>query len=150
MAELAFPCLAGKARAMGAAHLPDDVRGKLVIKAIKCATQLDGLRAIKVQDKIGIQDFHVFKSNPNWAVTLQTWDEAGVVSEGPDGKSKDHGIEMMFIGYPANRESDSVQMWDPTTNGVVTTRDAIWMKRMYFTQPKDAVFILNLLHLILM
>ena len=59
--------------------------------------------------------------------------EAGVVSEGPDGKSGDSGIEMMFVGYPANRESDSVQMWDPTKNGVVTTRNVIWMKLMYFT-----------------
>ena len=53
-------------------------------------------------------------------MNLQTWGEAGVVSEGPNGKSGDHGITMMFIGYPANRESDSVQMWDQTTNGVVT------------------------------
>ena len=44
---------------MGAAHIPDDVRGKLAIEAIKCATQLDGLRVIKVQDKTGTQDFHV-------------------------------------------------------------------------------------------
>ena len=109
LAELAFPYLAGKARAMmGAAHIPDDVRGKLAIEAIKCATQPDGLRVIKVQDKTGTQDFHVFKLNPNSAVNLQTWGEAGVVSEGPDGNSRDCGIEMMFVGYPANREWDSV------------------------------------------
>jgi len=51
LAELAFPYLAGKARAMmGAANVPDDVRGKLTIKAIKCATQLDGLRVITVSE----------------------------------------------------------------------------------------------------
>ncbi len=75
----------------------------------------------------------MFKSSPNWAVNLQAWGEAGVVSEGPNGKSRDCGIKMMFVGYPANRESDSVLMWDPTTNGVVTTRNVIWMKPMYFT-----------------
>ena len=53
-AELAFPYLAGKARAMmGAAHIPDDIRGKVGSEAIKCATQRNGLRVIKVQDKIG-------------------------------------------------------------------------------------------------
>ena len=71
LAELSFPYLAGKARAMmGAAHVPHDVCGKLAIKAIKCATQLDGLRVIKVGDKTGTQDFHVFKSSPTWAVNL--------------------------------------------------------------------------------
>ena len=138
LAELSFPYIAGKARAMmGAAHVPDDVRGKLAIEAIKCATQLDGLRVITVGGKTATRDFHVFKSNPNWAVNLRTWGEAGVVTDGPDGKSGDRGIEMMFVGYPANRESDIVSMWDPSTNGVVTTRDVIWMKRMYYERPKD-------------
>ena len=47
---------------------------------------------------------------------------------------------MMFIGYPANRESDSVCMWDLTKNGFLTTCDVNWMKWMYFTQPKVAAF----------
>ncbi len=109
LAELSFPYIAGKARAMmGAANVPDDTRGKLAIEAIKCATQLDGLRVITVGDKTATRDVHVFKSNPNWAVNLRTWGEAGVVTDGPNGKSGDRGIEMMFVGYPANRESDSV------------------------------------------
>ena len=52
LAELAFPYLAGKAKVMmGAAHISDDVHGKLEIESVKCATQLDGLRVIKGQDK---------------------------------------------------------------------------------------------------
>ncbi len=60
LAELAFPYLTGKARAMmRAAHIPDDVRGKLAIEAIaNCASQLDGLRVVKVGDKNGMWDFH--------------------------------------------------------------------------------------------
>ena len=38
----------------------------------------------------------------------------------------------MFVGYPANREEDSVRMWNEKTNGVVTTRDVIWMKQMFY------------------
>ncbi len=54
LAELAFPYLAGNARAMmGTAYIPDDVCGKMAIEAIKCATQLDCLRVITVQDKTG-------------------------------------------------------------------------------------------------
>ncbi len=41
---------------------------------------------------------------------------------------------MMFVGYPANRETDSVRMWNPDTNGVVKSRDVIWLKRMFFEQ----------------
>jgi hypothetical protein len=58
--------------------------------------------------------------------------EAGVVTDGPDGKSGDCGIEMMFVSYLANRESDSVCMWDLSTNGVATNCDVVWMKQMYF------------------
>jgi len=31
-------------------------------------------------------------------------------------------------------------MWDPVTNGIVTTCDGIWMKRMYFECPNDKYF----------
>ena len=65
-------------------------------------------------------------------MNLRTLGEAGVVTDDPNGKSGDRGVEMMFVGYPANRESDSVRMWDPSTNGVVTTRDVIWMKRINY------------------
>jgi hypothetical protein len=39
---------------------------------------------------------------------------------------------MMFVGYPENREHDSVRMWNPETNGIWTSRDVIWLKRFYF------------------
>ena len=39
--------------------------------------------------------------------------------------------------YPENRESDSVRMWNPETNGVVTTRDVIWMNKMFFEKPSE-------------
>ena len=78
---------------MGAAHVPNDVRGKLAIKAIKCATKLDGLWVIKVGDKTGTRDIHVFKSNPGLAVNLRTWGEAGVVTEGSNGKSGDRELK---------------------------------------------------------
>jgi hypothetical protein len=93
-----------------------------------------------VGGKTVTHDFHVFKSNPNWAVNLRIRGEAGVVKEGTDGKSGNCGIETMFVGYPANRESDSVCMWDPSTNGVATTGDVVRMKRMYYDHPKDAFF----------
>ena len=82
LAELCFPFIAGKARAMmGAVHIPDDIQGKVAIKAIKCATQLDGLNIVIVGGMTGMRDFHVFGSNSNWSSNLRTWGEAGVVKE---------------------------------------------------------------------
>ena len=51
---------------------------------------------------------------------------------------------MMFVGYPLNREADSVRMWNQNTNGVVTTRDVIWLKRMFFERKeKEELFTLE-------
>ena len=138
LAELAFPYLAGRARAMmGAAHIPDDSRGKVSLEVLKCATMLDGLRIVEVNGKRKTRDEHIHGKNPKWAKNLRTWGEAGVVKEGKDGKTGDKGIAMMFVGYPLNREADSVRMWNQNTNGVVTTRDVIWLKRMFFERKEN-------------
>jgi hypothetical protein len=83
----------------------------------------------------------VYGVNPSWSWNLRTWGEAGVVKEGKDGKTGDRGIAMMFVGYPNNRESDSVRMWNRSTNRVVVTRDVIWLKRMFFTRPDDDILL---------
>ncbi len=62
-----------RARAvMGAAYVPDDKRGKVVIEAIKCATMLDGLTMVKLGDKDAPSDMHVFGTLPKWSVNLRT------------------------------------------------------------------------------
>ena len=138
LAEVAFPYLAGKARAMmGAANIPPEKRRYVVVEALKCATQLDGLRVIELVGETGTvrrmtRDEWVLGANPKWVVNLRTFGECGIVKEGKNKKSVDRGIAMMFVGYPANREEDSVRMWNEKTNGVVTTRDVIWMKRMFY------------------
>ncbi len=133
LAELGFPNMSGKARAlMGSANVPLDMRGKVAIEAIKCAVQLDGLQVIKLGSKVGTRDELCLGSNPRWSNNLRTWGEAGVVKEGKNKKTGDRGQAMMFVGYATNREHDSVRMWNPETNGVVTTRDVIWLKRMFF------------------
>ena len=142
---MAFPYLAGRARAMmGAAHIPDDSRGKVSLEVLKCATMLDRLRIVEVNGKQKTRDEHIHGKNLKWATNLRTWGEAGVVKEGKDRKTGDKGIAMMFVGYPLNREADSVRMWNQKTNGVVTTRDVIWLKRMFFERKeKEELFTLE-------
>ncbi len=65
-----------------------------------------------------MRDKHIYAKNPRWASNLRTWGEAGVVKEGKGGKNGNKGIAMMFVGYPANQETDSVRIWNPDTNGV--------------------------------
>jgi hypothetical protein len=38
---------------------------------------------------------------------------------------------MMFVGY-AERESDSMRVWDMLTSQVIVSHDVIWLKRMFF------------------
>ena len=43
---------------MGAANIPSDVRGKVAIKAIKCAMQLDGLSIVEIKGVSQTRDIH--------------------------------------------------------------------------------------------
>ena len=117
---------------IGAANIRNDVRGKVAMEVLKCATQLNGLKVVTLGNQMTTRDILMFGKNPNWAKDLHTWGEAGVIKEGKDRKTVDCGELMMFVGYPSNRESDSVRMWNPTTNRIVTTRDVIWLKQMFF------------------
>ena len=102
---------------MGATHIPTELQGQVTAKALKCATQLDELRVVKLKGKCQTREMHVHGKNPKWVMNIQTWGESGVVKEGKDG---DRGIGMMFDGYSLNRKEDSYRMWNKTTNGVVS------------------------------
>ena len=99
LAELAFSYLAGKAHAMmGGAMVPEDLKSKVALKAIACATQLDGLVVVKIKSKLATRDMHLFGGNPTWSKKLCVWGKAGVVAEDKDSKTGDRGTTMMFVG----------------------------------------------------
>ena len=117
LAELSFPYIAGKSRAMmGAAHVPAKVRGKVAPKAVECACKLDGLRVVTLNGKTATRDVHWYGKNPSWANNLRTWGEAGVVKNGKDDKTGDGRKAMISVGSPNNCETNSVEMWNPETN----------------------------------
>eukprot|EP00985_Skeletonema_marinoi_P020006 scaffold11691_cov76-Skeletonema_marinoi.AAC.1 len=133
LAEVAFPYLAGLGRAMlDTANVPEEERGRLVTQAIQLAVQLDGLRIIEINGKVATRDEHMYGEKPKWTKHMKRFGECGVVKEGKNGKAGSRGIAMMFVGYAANRESDSYVMYNPNTRKTVTTRDVIWMKRMMY------------------
>ena len=67
---------------MGATRVPEDIKSKVALEAIACATQLDGLVVVDVKGKMATRDVHMFGANPSWASKLKVWGEAGVVTEG--------------------------------------------------------------------
>ena len=138
LVELAFPFLVALARAMmTAAHIPDEVKPKVAIEAIQTACQLDGLKLVELEGVTATRDVHMYGKNPSWTRNMRTFGEAGVVTEGKDKKLGNRGITMMFAGYPSNREHDTVRMYNPITNRIITTRDVIWLKQFFYKRHDD-------------
>jgi hypothetical protein len=137
LAELAFATVINKARAMmAAAYVPLNVRYKLWKEAICTATDLDGLLLVTLNNKVATKYEHAFGKNPKFALHLQTWGEARAVKTKVTGTPKlaDRGVICIFIGYTKDHDGDCYRMWDPITSGVHTTRDIIWLRRMFYTK----------------
>lgn len=137
LAELGFATLINKARAlMAAAHVPDSIRYKLWREAITTATLLDGLQLVTVKSVTKTRYEHAFGVNPKFTHHLRTWGEAGTVKtkliETP--KLADRGTACMFIGYAMHHDGDCYKMWNPVTSRVHTTRDIIWLHRMFYVK----------------
>ena len=67
-----------------------------------------------------------------------TWGEAGTVKMKLIGTPKvvDRGTAMMFVGYTTTHDGDTYRMYNPTTRCLGTTRDIIWLRRMYYPSHK--------------
>jgi hypothetical protein len=137
LVELAFATVINKSRAMMAsANIPYETRFKLWKEAIKTAVNLDGLRLRTIEGATKTKYEHAYGSNPKFANHLRTWGEAGTVKTKVTGTPKlmNRGAVCIFIGYAKDHEGDCYLMWNPLTNGVHTTRDIIWLRRMYYSK----------------
>ena len=76
---------------------------------------------------------------PRYANYLRTWGEAGTVKMKLIGTPKvaDRGTAMMFVGYATKHDGDTCRIYNPATKRLVTTRDIIWLRWMYYTEPQD-------------
>ena len=140
LAELGFASIAGKGRAlMSAANVPMKVRAKVWVKAFGHATDLDGLIVTTIGDKTATRYEHWCGHLPKWVKYLRTWGEAGTVKIKSKTTSKiaDRGIQCMFVGHSKDHDGDCFEMWNPKNNYVYTTRDVIWLHRMYYTKPVE-------------
>ena len=146
LAELGIAILMNKSRAMMAsANIPLEVKYKVAKEAIKTAALLDGLLTIDINGTVMSRYEHAFGKNPKCVNFLRTFGEAGTVKTRERGTPKlaNRGVACMFIGYPPNHEGDVYRMWNPVTNGVHTTRDVIWLRRMYYNKEMGQNIIIN-------
>ena len=59
----------------------EDLKSKVALKAIACATQLDGLVVVDIKGKLATRDMHLFGVNPTWSKKLRIWGEAVQMKE---------------------------------------------------------------------
>jgi hypothetical protein len=69
---------------------------------------------------------------------MRTWGKTGTVKVKTDTTPKidDRGLQCMFVDYSKDHDGDCNEMWHPQTSRIYTTRDVIWMKRMYHSEDK--------------
>jgi hypothetical protein len=136
MAELGFTAIAARTRAsMNRANFPLEVRFTLFAEVSNCIAKLDWLTVIKLDDEKKTRIEHYQGSLPAFANQLRTIGEAGTVRIGKNGKVKDRGVTMLFVGYATQHEGDCWRMYNPETKKVSQTRDVIWLNRMYYEEP---------------
>jgi hypothetical protein len=130
---------------MAAANIPLTIRYKIWKEAAKTAALLDSLMTVEINSVVKSHFQHAFGFNPNFAAHLRTFGEAGTVKTKTLGTPKlaNRGVACMFIGYPPNHKGDCYQMWNPVTNGVHTTRDVIWLKRMFYNKEMGQSILIN-------
>jgi len=145
LAEISLHSLASRARAMiSHANIPEDKVFKLFPEAVKTATLMDGLVVIDVDGVSATRYEHWNKKQPPFAKYLRTWGEAGTVKTRTKMTPKivDRGAVCIMVGYAENHAGDTYRMYNPATNGVMETRDIIWLRRMYYAKPdKPAEFL---------
>ena len=135
LAEVSFKTIMNKGRAlMNAANLPEKMRYKLFMDAIKTATLLDGMVVIELNEEAKTRFEHYLGKLPNFTKYLRTWGEAGTVKIKTDTSPKlnDKGVQCVFVGYDLNHPGDCYIMYNPKTDKRLISRDVIWLRRMYY------------------
>ena len=100
-----------------------------------CIAKLDWLTGIELDGVKKTRIEHYQGSLPAFANQLRTIGEAGTVRIGKNGKIKDRGVTMLFIGYATQHEGDCWRMYNPETKRVSQTRYVIWLNRMFYEKP---------------
>jgi hypothetical protein len=125
-----------------AAKIPKEWRYRLLPWAMSFITDLKNLQPIELEGVVKSRVEHFTGVLPNWTSNLRDFGEAETVKTrtGMTPKLDDRGVICMFVGYAKDHPKETYLMLDLTTRMVKTTRDVIFLGRMYFPdEDQDAV-----------
>ena len=129
-----------------AAKIPKEWRYRLLPWAMSFITDLKNLQPIELEGVVKSRVEHFTGMLPNWTSNLRDFGEAGTVKTrtGMTPKLDDRGVICMFVGYAKEHPKETYLMLDLTTRMVKTTRDVIFLGRMYFPdEDRDAVHVVR-------
>ncbi len=133
--EKGFETILNRGRAMMiAANIPEKRRYLFAKEAMMTATKLDDLTVVEYKNEKKPRYEHWGLERPRFAHKMVPWGWAGVVkfTAKMQGKLKDKGILMMFVGYPDNHAGDAYRMYNEKTKRIIVSRDVVWMEKMFY------------------
>jgi hypothetical protein len=107
---------------------------------------LDALTVVEIDGIKKSRYEHFYGVPAPYIKFLRTFGEAGTVKlrTSTTPKMLNKGATCMFVGFPENHGNDCWSMYNPKTKGVHTTRDVVWLRRMYYQKPADSPEIVSL------
>lgn len=108
-----------------------EANSQLKITPLQCEipVNLEGKKATRYE--------HFYGKKSKVINHLRTWGEVGTIriKRSMISKVEDRGIVCMLVRYAPSHDGDCYEMWDPIKGAVHTSRDVIWLKRMYYQRP---------------
>jgi hypothetical protein len=87
----------------------------------------------KASEKSASEKF--YGKHPHWINNLRAFREIAIVSDHTRRKMRDKlddcGIACSFVGYSDNHAKDCYKLMNINTKGMIYSRDAVWLNRMY-------------------
>ena len=124
-----------RARAMmTSANLPIEHRFTIFERAANWAVKLDWLTIVEMNGISKARIEHYGQEIPSWTKQMPTFGEAGILEIGKNGKVRNPGATMMYVGHADGRAGDVHRMWNQIINKHSETRDIISLNRMYFEE----------------
>jgi hypothetical protein len=123
------------------ANVPKEFRHKLFPFAAATAQKTDNLMIVKVNGTEKTRYEHFLENIPAFTKHMRTWGEAGVVKTKTKTSPKldPKGVVCLFIGYADDHSGDTYFMYDPIRSVRYTTRDVVWLQRMFWRKPRHSI-----------
>ena len=116
---------------LNAAKLDKKLRQVLWGECIMFLTDVENVLQSRRYDKPSYSAF--FKQELEGLKFLRQFGEVGYVKFGPkiQGKLHNRGLPMMYLGRPRNHSGDTYRMLNLNTRRIVTSRDVVWLNKVY-------------------